>query len=142
KYSSTNSGAITDSTKVYDPVFGDFTILIALVMRFEPVCNDATDFFAMTYIYFIYLCTVTLFRIALNFLISNLSGVFFLFLVVMYRDVPGSPDSLCSVHSKITWILFPFLSIVYDFYLFWNTYLINHFAFSLFSVAFRPFFFI
>jgi len=53
KYSSTNSGAITDSTKVYDPVFGDFTILIALVKRFDPVCNDATDFFAMTNNYLI-----------------------------------------------------------------------------------------
>jgi hypothetical protein len=32
---------------VYAPVFGDLTILIAFVKRFDPVCNDATDFFAM-----------------------------------------------------------------------------------------------
>tara|TARA_R110002012_G_C11676920_1_gene613871 strand:+ start:9415 stop:9543 length:129 start_codon:yes stop_codon:yes gene_type:complete len=38
------------SVNVYAPVFGDLTIFIALVKRFEPVCNDATDFFAMTYI--------------------------------------------------------------------------------------------
>jgi hypothetical protein len=44
----TNSGAITASVKVYAPDFSDFTILIALVKRFEPVCNDATDFFAMS----------------------------------------------------------------------------------------------
>ena len=49
KKSSTNSGAITDSTKVYAPVFGDFTIFIAFVKRFDPVCKDATDFFAMIY---------------------------------------------------------------------------------------------
>ncbi|MFT5104153.1 MAG: hypothetical protein ACI86C_001816, partial [Candidatus Latescibacterota bacterium] len=30
----------------------DLTILTALVRRLDPVCNDATDFFAMTY-YFI-----------------------------------------------------------------------------------------
>jgi hypothetical protein len=40
----------------------------------------------------------------LNFFNSNLSGVFFLFLVVMYRDVPGKPLVLCSVHSMITWM--------------------------------------
>jgi hypothetical protein len=44
----TNSGAITDSTNMYDPVFGDFTILIAFVNLLDPVCNDATDFFAMS----------------------------------------------------------------------------------------------
>ncbi len=49
KKSSTNSGAITDSTNVYAPVLGDFTIFIALVNLFEDVCNDATVFFAMTY---------------------------------------------------------------------------------------------
>jgi len=47
KNSSTNSGAITLSTKVYAPVFGDFTILIAFVNLFEAVCNVATVFFAM-----------------------------------------------------------------------------------------------
>ena len=31
-----------------------------------------------------------------------LLGVFFLFFVDMYLDVPGFPESLCSVHSKIT----------------------------------------
>ena len=43
----TSSGTIIDSTKVYAPDFGDLTILIALVNLFDPVCNDATDFFAM-----------------------------------------------------------------------------------------------
>jgi hypothetical protein len=47
-HSFTNSGAIIDSVNVYAPVLGDLTILIALVKRFDPVCNDATDFFAMT----------------------------------------------------------------------------------------------
>lgn len=47
KNSSTNSGAITDSTNVYAPVFGDLTILIALVNLLEEVCNVATVFFAM-----------------------------------------------------------------------------------------------
>lgn len=47
-HSFTLSGDITDSTKVYAPVLGDFTILIALVRRLDPVCNDATDFFAMS----------------------------------------------------------------------------------------------
>ena len=37
----------------------------------------------------------------LNFFNSNLSGEFFLFLVEIYLDVPGLPESLCSVHSKI-----------------------------------------
>lgn len=49
---------------------------------------------------------------ALYFFNSNRSVVFFLFLVVMYRDVPGIPLPLCSVHSKITWILLPFLAMM------------------------------
>ncbi|OAB81526.1 hypothetical protein ULVI_01525 [Cochleicola gelatinilyticus] len=49
----TKSGAIMASEKVYAPVLGDFTILTALVRRFDPVCNDATDFFAMAYPYLI-----------------------------------------------------------------------------------------
>ena len=47
KNSSTASGAIIDSTNVYAPVFGDFTILMAFDNLFEAVCNDATVFFAM-----------------------------------------------------------------------------------------------
>jgi len=35
------------STKVYAPVLGDLTILIALVNLLEEVCNVATVFFAM-----------------------------------------------------------------------------------------------
>jgi hypothetical protein len=46
----TKSGAMIASVNVYAPVLGDLTILIALVKRFEPVCNDATAFFAMTYL--------------------------------------------------------------------------------------------
>lgn len=53
KNSSTNSGVIIDSTNVYAPVFGDFTILIALDNLFDAVCNVATVFFAMTYIVFV-----------------------------------------------------------------------------------------
>jgi hypothetical protein len=50
----TTSGAITDSTKVYAPVFGDLTILIALVNLFELVCKLATVFFAMSeYVFFV-----------------------------------------------------------------------------------------
>jgi len=48
KYSFTFDGSIILSTNVYAPVFSDFTILIALVNLFDPVCKDATDFFAMT----------------------------------------------------------------------------------------------
>jgi hypothetical protein len=47
---STSSGDIIASWKVYAPVFGDLTILIALVNLFDAVCNVATVFFAMTYI--------------------------------------------------------------------------------------------
>jgi hypothetical protein len=47
KNSSTASGAIIDSTNVYAPVFGDFTILMAFDNLLEDVCNDATVFFAM-----------------------------------------------------------------------------------------------
>ena len=113
----TSSGAMTDSTKVYAPVFGDFTILMAFVNLFELLCNVATVFFAMSS-YLISLWTVMRLRIGLNFLICNLSGVFFLFFVVMYREVPGIPDSLCSVHSNITWILFPFFAILLFFLLY------------------------
>ncbi len=48
--SSTFSGIMILSTNMYAPDFGDFTILIALVNLFEPVCKVATDFFAMTYV--------------------------------------------------------------------------------------------
>ena len=54
KKSSTNSGDIIDSTNVYAPVFGDFTILMAFDNLFEAVCNVATVFFAMTS--YVYLC--------------------------------------------------------------------------------------
>ncbi len=52
KNSSTASGAIMLSTKVYAPVFGDFTILMAFDNLLEAVCNDATVFFAMIQILF------------------------------------------------------------------------------------------
>lgn len=39
---------------------------------------------------------------------SRRSVVFFLFLVVMYLEIPGTPLSLCSVHSKMTCTLLPF----------------------------------
>lgn len=32
---------------MYAPVLGDFTIFMAFVNRLDPVCNDATAFFAM-----------------------------------------------------------------------------------------------
>lgn len=47
KNSSTASGDIIDSTNVYAPVLGDFTILMAFDNLLEDVCNDATVFFAM-----------------------------------------------------------------------------------------------
>jgi hypothetical protein len=47
KNSSTDSGVIIDSTNVYAPVFGDFTILMAFDNLLEDVCKDATVFFAM-----------------------------------------------------------------------------------------------
>jgi hypothetical protein len=49
---STSSGVIILSTKVYAPVFGDFTILIAFVNLLEDVCKVATVFFAMTYMFY------------------------------------------------------------------------------------------
>jgi len=58
--------------------------------------------------YLISLCTVIFLRIGLYFFNSNLPVVFFLFLVVIYLDVPGIPLSLCSVHSRITCTLLPF----------------------------------
>ncbi len=48
----------------------------------------------------------------LYFFNSSLSGVFFLFLVVIYLDVPGIPLSLCSVHSRMTCCLFPFFAMI------------------------------
>ena len=48
----TASGAIIDSTNVYAPDFGDFTILMAFDNLLEDVCNDATVFFAMVQILF------------------------------------------------------------------------------------------
>jgi hypothetical protein len=53
KNPSTASGAIIDSTNVYAPVFGDFTILMAFDNLLEDVCNVATVFFAMTNYYLI-----------------------------------------------------------------------------------------
>ena len=54
KNSSTNSGAIIDSTKVYAPVLGDFTILITLVKDLPaPVFSVATTFFAIALYYLI-----------------------------------------------------------------------------------------
>jgi hypothetical protein len=53
KNSSTASGAIRDSTNVYAPVFGDFTILMAFDNLLEDVCKVATVFFAMTNYYLI-----------------------------------------------------------------------------------------
>lgn len=47
KNSSTASGVIIDSTNVYAPDIGDFTILMAFDNLLEDVCNDATVFFAM-----------------------------------------------------------------------------------------------
>ena len=76
-----------------------------------PVCNVATAFLAIMH-YFISLWIVYLFRMGLYFFTSSLSGVFFLFLVVIYLDVPGIPLSLCSVHSRMTCCLFPFFAII------------------------------
>lgn len=56
------------------------------------------------------------FNIELYFFNSILSGVFFLFFVVMYLDVPDIPVVLCSVHSKITCILLPFFAMIKTFF--------------------------
>ena len=62
--------------------------------------------------YLISLCSVTFLRNGLYFFRSIRAGVFFRFFVVMYRDIPGTPLSFCSVHSRITWILLaPFFAI-------------------------------
>jgi hypothetical protein len=53
KNSSTASGVMIDSTNVYAPVLGDFTILMAFDNLLEDVCNDATVFFAMSKYYLI-----------------------------------------------------------------------------------------
>jgi hypothetical protein len=42
----------------------------------------------------------------------------------MYLEVPATPVVLCSVHSKITWILLPFLPSCY-FFILEMDYLIN-----------------
>ncbi len=75
-----------------------------------PLCKVATTFFAMMP-YFISLWTVYFLRMGLYFFSSSRSGEFFRFFVVMYLEVPGKPLSLCSVHSRITCTLFPFLAI-------------------------------
>ena len=62
-------------------------------------------------LYLISLCNVYLRNTGLYFFNSIRSGLFFRFLVVMYREVPGIPESLCSVHSKITCTRLPFLAI-------------------------------
>ena len=54
KNSSTDSGVIIDSTNVYAPVLGDFTILMAFDNLLEDVCKDATVFFAMIQMLFIF----------------------------------------------------------------------------------------
>jgi len=69
--------------------------------------------------YLISLWTVTFFMIGLNFFNSSLSGLFFLFFLVMYRLVPGKPLFLCSVHSRITCTRFPFFAIVFWFENLW-----------------------
>src|SRR3989304_4137881 len=102
------------SLNMYAPVSGDFIIFIHKVSVLPaPIFKVATTFFAIIQnFYLISLCTVTFFNIGLYFLISRRSGVFFLFLVVIYLEVPGRPLSLCSVHSNITCTLFPFFAIL------------------------------
>lgn len=58
--------------------------------------------------YLISLWMVIRLRMGLYFLSSSLSVVFLRFLVVMYREVPGIPLALCSVHSRITCTRLPF----------------------------------
>ncbi len=58
KKASTSSGCMMLSTKVYAPVLGERTILIALDNLFDAVCNDATVFFAMTNKYKYYLISL------------------------------------------------------------------------------------
>lgn len=83
---------------------------VSLTFSFLKCCYCFLCHVALLYL--ISLWTVIFFKIGLYFFNSKRSGVFFLFFVVMYLEVPGFPLSLCSVHSMITWILFPFLAIV------------------------------
>lgn len=78
-----------------------------LQRRYGFLCHGIT--------YLISLWTVTFFRMGLYFFNSIRPVVFFRFLVVTYRDIPGIPLSLCSMHSRITWTLLPFFAIVYFF---------------------------
>lgn len=54
KNPSTSSGVIIDSTNVYAPDIGDFTILMAFDNLLEDVCNVATVFFAMIQMLFVF----------------------------------------------------------------------------------------
>jgi hypothetical protein len=55
----------------------------------------------------------------------------------MYLEVPATPDVLCSVHSKITWILLPSLPSCYFFFFGWDYLTL---ALVLFKTAAIPFF--
>ena len=76
---------------------------------FTPCLLKCRDYFLSHKSYLISLCTVYRLRTALYFFKASLSGVFFLFFSVEYLDVPGTPILPCSVHSRITCTLLPFL---------------------------------
>ncbi len=98
------------SWKAYAPDFSDFCIRMTFAKPLPVlVFNVATTFFAMISDYFVSLWTVIFLRMGLYFFNSSRSGWFFLFLVVMYLDVPGIPLFLCSVHSRMTCILASFV---------------------------------
>lgn len=65
-------------------------------------CNNLLCHLLFVLNYLTSLCNVIFFKYGLYFISSSLSGVFFLFFVVMYLDIPGTPLAFCSVHSKIT----------------------------------------
>jgi hypothetical protein len=56
----------------------------------------------------------------------------------MYLEVPATPEVLCSVHSKITWILLPLPSCYFLF--FGMDYLINPSDCAFFKTAAIPFY--
>lgn len=68
--------------------------------------------------YLISRCMVYFRMMELYFFNSKRSGVFLRFFSVMWREVPGRPLFLCSVHSKMIWMRLPllFFAIVFLFF--------------------------
>jgi hypothetical protein len=87
------AGACVCGTLRYTGVFRDFFC--------HGISNLSGEY------YLISRCTVYFRMMGLYFFNSMRSGVFLRFFWVMWRDVPGKPLFLCSVHSKMTWMRLP-----------------------------------